>query len=270
MELTPEHIQEFEAIADYSQKLKWWQERFGYDLTPHGQNMTIVPHSIEETKLLIDWYEVGFINKNGAFKKSIYLENLKQTFKQKETEVEKIDYLRSEIKRHKDWYNSNKAGQEIQYGFNYEHDKDTALKDFQELCDSGNHVGFLEGFFNARYCGRLLDFNISQLEIYQAEQSSNEIKDTTTPKIPEQTVIKLKWNTNNSVLYDLFAQLSLINNHKNQSIIGNTIANLALFLSQNVEDLPTPSTIESEILRLRNKDANRPKKNTISLIIRKE
>ena len=81
--------------------------------------------------------------------------------------------------------------------------------------------------------------------------------------------VKLKWDTDKAVLYDLFAQLSLVNGHNNKSIIGNTIENLAVFLSENVEGFPAPKTIETQIYHFRNSDKPKPKKNAISLSINK-
>lgn len=72
MELTPEQIKEFEAIADYSQKLKWWQERFDIRLEPqsflssrlnhlgiqewYSGEISIYPKNKEEIKIFVDWY----------------------------------------------------------------------------------------------------------------------------------------------------------------------------------------------------------------------
>lgn len=63
--------------------------------------------------------------------------------------------------------------------------------------------------------------------------------------------IKLKWNGNNRVLYDLFAQLTLINAQSGQTLIGNSIKELAQFLQENVDGLPTKETIEREIEKMR-------------------
>ena len=85
---------------------------------------------------------------------------------------EKINYLQNEIKRQNDWFSLNKTAQEIQYGFYYEDNKDTALEDFYELCYTGNRVDFIKFFFEARYCGKLLNFNIGQLKVYQEKSET--------------------------------------------------------------------------------------------------
>ncbi|MFN8344773.1 MAG: hypothetical protein U0X91_07210 [Spirosomataceae bacterium] len=70
--LTAEQVKEFEAITDYSKKLKWWQERFDIKLEVqslpssrlnhlgilewHFDHISIYPKNNDEIKIFVEWY----------------------------------------------------------------------------------------------------------------------------------------------------------------------------------------------------------------------
>ncbi|MFD1141932.1 hypothetical protein ACFQ4C_12470 [Larkinella insperata] len=63
--------------------------------------------------------------------------------------------------------------------------------------------------------------------------------------------VKLQWNANKRALYDLFAQLTLMDVEPGKHLVGNTIKELARFLADNVEGCPKASTIERELEKMR-------------------
>ncbi|KAB7731430.1 hypothetical protein F5984_11615 [Rudanella paleaurantiibacter] len=70
------------------------------------------------------------------------------------------------------------------------------------------------------------------------------------PPQPEPGV-KLRWNANKRVLYDLFAQLTLTNTYSGKPLIDNSLKDIALFLAQSIEGFPKASTIERELEKMR-------------------
>lgn len=74
---------------------------------------------------------------------------------------------------------------------------------------------------------------------------------TSTDQQPIEPVTKLQWNGNKRVLYDLFAQLTLIDVKPGERLIGNTLKELARFLSDHVEGFPGATTIERELEKMR-------------------
>ncbi|ADB41831.1 hypothetical protein [Spirosoma linguale] len=68
---------------------------------------------------------------------------------------------------------------------------------------------------------------------------------------PMEPGVKLQWNGNKRALYDLFAQLTLIDVEPGKGLIGNSIKDLARFLSNNVEGFATANTIERELEKMR-------------------
>lgn len=86
---------------------------------------------------------------------------------------------------------------------------------------------------------------------------------------PAEPGVKLKWGGSNDALYDLFAQLSLVNNTTNNSLLDNTIEELARFIATNVEGMPTAETIGRRIRAFREPAGYRPKRGRIVLDITK-
>lgn len=79
--------------------------------------------------------------------------------------------------------------------------------------------------------------------------------------------VKLKWNGSNDALYDLFAQLSLVNVSQSTGLIGNTIEDIARFIAGNFDGMPTAETIERRIRAFREPNGQRPKRSRIELDI---
>ncbi|QJD77813.1 hypothetical protein [Spirosoma rhododendri] len=121
-------------------------------------------------------------------------------------------------------------------------------------------------------------------ELFNESDRINEMKrfsfydDTQTTLIPSPETfqpigsdVKLLWNGTNRVLYDLFAQLSLIDVKPGQRLIGNTIKELARFLSEHVEGLPSVETVERELEKMREPQGlEKAKRGRIDLHITKE
>lgn len=166
MELTPEQIQEFEAITDYSQKLKWWQERFGYDLTPRSPNMTIVPQSIEETKLLIDWYGENYSKRVSTSTHRFDFDNWGNLIGQdlhKLSKEEKIEYLLRKKSDVEQFFTENGTLVDIRNGVKFEDNPQLGLKKFFKSIREGDNLNekiwfFFVGHYNKRLLDIISDF----------------------------------------------------------------------------------------------------------------
>lgn len=86
-----------------------------------------------------------------------------------------------------------------------------------------------------------------------------------TSKPMQNEGLKLTWNYENAVLYDIFAQLSLMETAKNQPVIGNSIEHIAQWINENFEGFPSVDTINRQILSIRGDENNRPKRNQITI-----
>ncbi len=82
----------------------------------------------------------------------------------------------------------------------------------------------------------------------------------------DQRSVKLQWNTDKRVLYDIFAQLTLMTNGNGEPIIKNSLSSLANFLYQNVEGLKSIDLVQRELEKMRSKEGfDRPKRNRIDI-----
>lgn len=200
MELTPEQIKEFEIITDYSQKLKWWQERFEYDLTPRGQNMTIVPQSIEETKLLIDWYEEYFTSINPEFSVIRFKILLQTQLSSLATIEDRINNLSERIKYYDDYWLNNLHIIAIRIGSEFESTSKNSTRDLLDLFISPNIKNVITDFFNGYYIQRLKRYTSEIHSYYSQYHSSNTISNSTIAK-------KIQWKGTQKELGELLIEL---------------------------------------------------------------
>ena len=201
MELTPEQIKEFEAITDYSEKLKWWQERFGYDLTPHGQNMTIVPQSIEETKLLIDWYEEGYAKLVSNITYEFDIDKCEHSFGEvlhKFSQEERIAFLSRRKSETEQYFSEYGTLVDIKIGITFEENPKLGLeKFFKSITNSPLPSATIQNFFNGRYNKRQLNIISDFLTDYPEVNKTRDLsKDN-----------YLKWNCSPAIAGFIISEL---------------------------------------------------------------
>ncbi|WP_019987545.1 hypothetical protein [Rudanella lutea] len=90
----------------------------------------------------------------------------------------------------------------------------------------------------------------------QKESQSNKAGDN---KDEQRGKVKLRWTGGNDALYDLFAQLTIMNNREGTTtLLPDTLDDIAYFINQSFEGMPSTNTIKASLSKFRG--SNRPKR----------